>query len=369
MAINSIADLVVNFSLRHPTLTRFRKMYEIQRQTAVRLKMNKQGWTVAKGVMRPKRKRDIEEQTLFILRDKFLGNEVIYNPLRSKRGGPPAGPDPRDQIDRKSAAKHCPWCEPKSYWQPDLWADEFGQEWETDGRYVAQANWARLAPISGIALGNHLAHELLELSLDNFLAMFDMAERYIRRARKSRPAAKSFIIFLNGGPKAAASVAHAHVQIVGKEGSRHFGYAETILARCGPEYWMRVRRVHEDLGLSFTKGHCVGWVSVAPLRDCDITVVSPTISEGAHLVYQLLQNLIRKGTTNYTLAAILSPKYVTHQASRFDSPWPPVLWRLMDRGATRAKHCDVGSMEFFGSYVVATDPFDLAGWVGNGISA
>ena len=34
------------------------------------------------------------------------------------------------------------------------------------------------------------------------------AERYIERARKTRPKAKSFIVFMNGGPKAAASVSH-----------------------------------------------------------------------------------------------------------------------------------------------------------------
>jgi diadenosine tetraphosphate (Ap4A) HIT family hydrolase len=368
MHIESLDDLFLHFSQRDPALARFRKIYDLQRQHAVRMKMSPQGWNVAKHRMQTENREELESQTLIIVRDRLSGHEVSFNHLRMKRVGQPAGEDPATLIDLERAENPCPWCDPKGYWQPELWADEFGQVWEkTYRRFVAQSNWARLAPISGIALGNHEAHNLLRLSLDQFMGMFDVAERYIKQARKKRPAAKSFIIFLNGGPKAAASVAHAHIQIVGKEGDQHFGYAETLLTRCGPDYWERVREVHEDLELIVTRGRAVAWVNVAPVRDRDITIASATIREGAQLVYDLLQVLIERGTNNFTLAAILSPEYVTNEISRHGWKWPLVLWRLIDRGDMRVKHSDVGAMEFFGSCVVASDPFKIAQWVKGGI--
>lgn len=364
MPLESLDDLFLSFGRSDPALKRFRKIFDVERHAAVRIKMNPRGWSEARRRMGTDDREEIEAQTVFIVRDRLSGHEASFNQLRTKRASRPEGENPATLIDLERAENPCPWCDPNGYWQPNLWADEFGQVWErTHRRFVAQPNWARLAPVSGIALGDHEAHNLLRLSLDQFMGMFGVAERYIQRARKQRPAAKSFMIFLNGGPKAAASVAHAHMQIVGKEGDHHFGYAEAMLTHCGADYWERLRGVHEDLGLAVTRGANVAWVNIAPVRERDMTVASSTVREGARLVYDLLQSLIRRGTNNYTLAAILSPEYLTGETGRRGWKWPPVLWRLVDRGDMRVRHSDVGAMELFGSCVVASDPFEVARWV------
>jgi hypothetical protein len=370
MFISSLADLHLRLGRNEAGLKCFRSVYELKREDAVRMNMNDRGWAVASRNMATDDREEVENQTVFIVRDRLSGHEVSINQLRTKRVARPEGEEPVTLIDKQRDENPCPWCSSDGYWQPDLWADDFGQVWEAETagkrQFVAQSNWARLAPISGIALGNHEAHNVLRLSLAQFKGMLDVAERYIERARKRKPKAQSFIVFMNGGPKAAASVWHAHMQIVGKEGDQHFAYPETIATRCGVDYWERVRDVHEELDLLVNRGDSgVAWVNVAPVRDRDITFASATISKGAELVYDLLQILIQKGTNNFTLAAILSLEYVTRETSNKGWKWPPVLWRLIDRGDMRVKHSDVGAMEFFGSCVVATDPFEVAKWIKN----
>jgi hypothetical protein len=365
MQINSIADLFLH--INEPHLAQFHELYELEHMPAVRLIMNDRGWADTKPVMGDNR-GEVEDQTLFILRERLAGHEVIYNPIRSRRAAPPKGPDPVDLIEQERMDNSCKWCEEDGWLQPNLWADDFGQAWSSDSRFVAQANRARLAPISGVVFGDHRAHNHLTLSLNDFLGMFQVAESYIARAREARPDVKSFIIFMNGGPKAAASISHAHLQIVGRQGSRYFGYAENILSRCGSDYWKRVGEVHTDLGLTLVRDQCASWVNVVPVRDRDISIASPSIIQGAVLAHSLLQVLIRQGTSNYSLAAFLTPEQDASSSDHCGWKWPTVLWRLVDRGDMRTKHSDVGAMELFGSSVVATDPFDVARWIKSDIA-
>lgn len=77
--------------------------------------------------------------------------------------------------------------------------------------------------------------------------------------------------------------------------------------------------------------------------------------------------LIRSGSNSFSLVAILAPGYPVRLASggRF-AAWPPVVWRLVDRGDRAARHGDIGCMELFGTPVIATDPFAVAGWLRGG---
>jgi diadenosine tetraphosphate (Ap4A) HIT family hydrolase len=364
--IKSLEDL----SLRpnDARLRRVHEMYELERIPSVRLRMSERAWNDTVHVMQAPRE-SVENQYTIIIRDKNLGHEVIFNPLRSRRTTPINGPDPAELIEHERTGAGCLWCEPDGWMEKGMWADEFGEVWSDDGRIVARANWARMAPISGMVIGDEKTHNLLRLSLSDFFSMFQLAEVYIRKARETRPRARFFIVFMNGGPKSAGSVAHSHLQIVGKEGDRHFGYAENILARCPADYWEQAKLAHRELGLTLTDGRCTAWVNLAPVKEKDITVLASTLQDGALMIYRLMQTLIGRGTNNYSLAVILSPQYVTTLEDKRFSKWPPVLLRWVDRGDGRSKHGDVGAMEFFASTVVATDPFVVANWLRESIKA
>jgi diadenosine tetraphosphate (Ap4A) HIT family hydrolase len=352
--LTSIADLSIR--LTDPTLGRFNRMYSVQNIPTTPLKMDNRAWAETSRSMKAPREM-IENQALIAVRDLYLGFEAIFNPLRGFRTPAIYGPDPADVLDQERVLNGCSWCEPDG-----LWADEWGQIQSDDGRVYTRANWARQSAVSGIVFGRQM-HNLLRLTQQEFVSLFATAEKYISAARKSRPAAGYWMIFINGGRKSAGSVPHAHLQVVGRE-DRHFAYPETVAARCPEDYWRGLRIVHEDLNLLVRQDRSIALANVVPMKERDITVFSPSILEGAQFVYDVLQALIRRGTNSWSLAAILSPGYVTNQNlyDRFSS-WPPVLWRLLDRGDLRTSHGDFGCMELWGSSVVATDPFVVTGWL------
>ena len=70
-------------------------------------------------------------------------------------------------------------------------------------------------------------HHLDSLSESEFIGLFETGERYLSAARSVRAPIRFAALFLNGGPKSASSVEHAHVQIVARE-NRHFAYPGTL---------------------------------------------------------------------------------------------------------------------------------------------
>ena len=113
-------------------------------------------------------------------------------------------------------------------------------------------------------------HHLDSLSESEFIGLFETGERYLSAARTVRAPIRFAALFLNGGPKSASSVEHAHVQIVARE-DRHVAYPELIAARCPIDYWQRLFAAHGLAGLTVTEGECVGWVSLAPVKERDFT--------------------------------------------------------------------------------------------------
>jgi hypothetical protein len=303
----------------------------------------------------------VEDQDLVLVRDLHLGTEAIFNGLRARRVlGDGGGKGPPAEPGRGNAA--CRWCDPGGWGRGGLWADVFSEVTSPDGRVIARANWARQAEASGVVFGDAAMHDLLALPRSAFVALFDTAEQYLRRAAAARPGLDCFLVFLNGGPKSGASVEHAHLQVVGR-GSRHFAYPEAIAARCPPDYWVRARVAHEELGLAVAAGPCAAWASLVPVKDRDVTAVSENLHDGAGFVYEVLRRLIDHGTHNFSVAAILSPAYLKPGAGGRFAGWPAVLWRIVDRGLPTARNNDMGCMELFGSSVVATDPFLVAEWL------
>jgi hypothetical protein len=128
------------------------------------------------------------------------------------------------------------------------------------------------------------------------------------------------------------------------------------------EWGLRQSGLCELAGLTVTEGECVGWVSLAPIKERDFTALSVNVTDGARFMYRIWRDLAREGTRNFSLAAILSPGHVAGRdgPGRF-ARWPNVVWRFVDRGDPEVTHGDIGTMELFGSAVIASDPFVVAG--------
>lgn len=327
------------------------------------MRMSDYVWAKSSPILRAPRAA-VEQQQLVMTRDVARGTEAIFNPLRSRRVAPSSATAPSTPAADRDK-KPCPWCD-RSAWHvanTDLSADAFGAVYSSNGRVRAGPNWARQAPVSGVVFGDEKMHDLFTLSRVDFLALFEAAERYVLAARAAIPEVQYYEVFINGGPRSAASVEHAHAQVAGRH-RRHFAYPEAIAARAQADYWDTVRTVHQNLGLAFAFDTGIAWANLVPAKERDITAMSTTLLGGAEMMHAILGTLMKHGTNSFSLAAILAPGYAgaLAQDGRF-SDWPPVVWRLVDRGDAHARHADIGCLELFGSGIVATDPFEVARWL------
>lgn len=362
-SLSSLADLA---NRRTDELrSSLRGVFELELVTSAAMHMSDRAWAETNSVMRAPR-ASVERQQLVIARDVPQGFEALVNSLRSRRVAPPTpAPAVESAIAPDAGKDDCAWCRRSGSHvsQPDLSYDEFGAVYAANGRVRGGPNWARQAPVSGVVFGDEQMHDLFTLSRPDFRALFEAAELYVAKACAALPNIQFYEVFINGGARSAASVKHAHAQVAGR-GDRHFAYPEAIAARAPGTYWDTVRAVHEDLGLAVDFAGGIAWANLVPAKERDITGFSTTLPDGADMMHSILQALMRRGTNSFSLAAILAPGYASgrEQPERFRN-WPPVVWRLVDRGDVRTRHADIGCLELFGSGVVASDPFEVASWL------
>jgi diadenosine tetraphosphate (Ap4A) HIT family hydrolase len=355
--------LELAWRISEPAFDDVRALYRVRSCAATRMTFDEAGWADATKVFGLGR-NEIEQQTMVFVQSLHLMNEAVLNPLRGRRTGTRHPPDAAGLVDRELREKGCRWCDENGWHvsRESRLQDDFGTVVSEDGRFRGSANWARLAPVSGLVYGDEDAHNLFRLTELDFCALFETAASYIAKARAQQPATRYFVCFLNGGAKSAGSVAHAHVQVVGRD-DRHFGLAEQVARYCPQDYWNRLATLHHRLGLARKNGPSMAWANLCPVKDRDITILSPDLATGASVVYNLLQSLIYRGTSSFSLTAILKPDVESEVDAQFGD-WPGVVWRLVDRGDMRAAHADIGSLELLGgTAAVATDPWDVAAWI------
>jgi hypothetical protein len=348
-----MSDLASRIDL--PELKAVRQIYDVQEVPASKLCMNDAGWAAARAAFGPDRAA-VENQVLSIARDRYTGLEAIINSLRARRvAQAPATGVPA--VTTAAAAPHCRWCAEWHVGQTGLWAEEWGQAQSADGRIGTRPNWARQSLVSGLAFGDAAMHHLDALTESGFVGLFETGERYLALARNRHPRACFSTLYLNGGPKSAGSVEHGHVQIVARD-DQHFAYPEMIAGRCPPDYWQRVLEAHSSAGLVVSDCGCTGWASLVPAKERDFTGISGSVVAGARFMYRVWRALAQHGTRNFSLAAIVSPGYLSARDCpyRFAS-WPAVVWRFVDRGDPDVRHADIGTMELFASPVIAADPY------------
>lgn len=325
---------------------------EIDRRDAIPLRLDHVAAEDADKRLQTPRDR-IERQVLVITRNRLLGTEAIFNPLRSKRSAVPGRLGQRVESAEIGSIP-CEFCDGQmwSIDHPQRAEDDFGSILHQG--VLARPNWARSSELSGLIHGGTAMHDLLPL-LDrkDFVLLFEAADEYVRKARTFDPGLTSVCVFCNGGFKSAGSVAHAHLQVIGRRG-RAFPAVERL---CGiPNTLTRTWEAHEKLGLACDISKCKAFVDLVPVKERAFTVYSPDLVSGAQVVRDFVRKLRDHGTRNFSLAAILVPDEFRPRADD-----PGVVWRFADRGNPDAKHGDIGSMELLlGVSVVASDPYQVA---------
>jgi diadenosine tetraphosphate (Ap4A) HIT family hydrolase len=361
--VSSLIDLARRIDA--PEFSVVRRLYDVSLHLPPTLWMDELGWARATQAFGAAR-HELADQELVYVRCRYRGLEAVLNDLR---GGPTAAEavDPAALIDEQRRLHGCWWCNPQELHvcRATRCREEIAGSISADGRFATRPNWGRSAFISALIYGDENAHNLFRLGRLEFVALFDLGSRQVEKYARAKLDVKYFALFLNGGAGSAGRVPHAHVQIIGRR-DRHFGWAENIVRNCPPDFWRLTQSVHESLGLAFRRQGCVGWVSLCPAADKEITLLSPDIPSGAAAMFDILQALMRHGTTSFSLAVTVSPcaAGMSRPDERF-AAWPAVVWRIADRGDIRAPHADIGAMELLiGTTCFAADPWLVAGCLG-----
>jgi hypothetical protein len=186
---------------------------------------------------------------------------------------------------------------------------------------------------------------------------------WARHANVQDPAARYFIWMWNGGPKAGASIAHAHAQMaLGRE--QHYarveGLREAALryrAQHGANYFDDLYAAHADLGLTFE--HARGFVNLAPQRSKDIMIYGAAIDDAlADALHDQLRGLIARTGTNAFNAVVLAPPLFAPESGSTEN-WEgfPVIARVCDRGSAAMLSSDIGALDVYAHNTISTDPF------------
>jgi hypothetical protein len=203
------------------------------------------------------------------------------------------------------------------------------------------------------------------------------ALRWIAAAHAHDLAARFPLITWNCLPKSGATIIHAHWQIAL---SRDHPYARVELwrraaqsyrAETGRDYAADLFALHQELGLALDLPGIAAFVHLTPARNREIvlmtdaqlwpadantmpdSIVNWTVADGLARVLRGLIGGMQMRAFNMAIA--LPPKLSEPGWEGF-----PTVIRMGDRGPALTTRNDVGAMEFYGTGVIAEDPFGVA---------
>lgn len=286
---------------------------------------------------------------------------ALFNPLRGVR--------PIDlwaEVDVCAAIEQTrggPFCHPESLTPEDIFAE--GLPGRVRGKYcITASNIAKYDGYHGLVIFDE--HNPLEISSERVRDYIDTALRWAKRAHNADGSAKYFFLMWNCLWKGGASIVHGHMQVALGRGM-HYARVEhwrrqALLYRLahGENYFDDLYRVHEALGLATTIGETRAVVSLTPVKEKEILLISPTCWIDNDDCKEALGSILQTytgamGVQSFNLALYQRPIDVAEE----DWDGFPAVVRLVDRGDLNVRTTDVGCMELYGSSVITTDPFDV----------
>jgi hypothetical protein len=233
------------------------------------------------------------------------------------------------------------------------------------GKYcITASNVAKYDGYHGLVIFNE--HNPLAITSERVHDYIDTALRWAKRAHNADAAAKYFFLMWNCLWKGGASVVHGHMQVALGRGM-HYARVEhwrrqALLYRLahGENYFDDLYRASAALGLATTIGQTRVIVSLTPVKEKEILVVSPSRWIDNHdfkeAIGSVLESCVSElGVQSFNLALFQRP------IDTVGEDWTgfPAVVRIVDRGDLNVRTTDVGCMELYGSSVISTDPFSV----------
>jgi len=321
----------------------------------------------------------VQRQKIVRIRNKWSGEEALFNELRADRPG--MRPDPKEsarvnEVVKQAEQNGCDFCNPLRYTSKDVFGRirrAFVDEQRVTRTVWTGSNVAKYDAWSGMVYFWH--HHPLEFTRAEMDAVIDAGFEWFSRVQTKDHEAKYPFFMWNCISKAGASQVHPHAQVLIAR-SQPYGKVRTLLQTItryeehSSSEFIKTRRYLDDLYLvhrSIGLGQRISsggddpvrvLVSITPVKEKETLIIaekSPAHSESArHAIFSIVRCLVDDlGVTSFNVA-IMMPQI--EASGRI----PFCLIRIVDRGSLSKATSDIGGMELYGTTVVATDPYVVA---------
>jgi len=342
-SILSLSKYVKNLSKKDKDL--FSRIYTVTEDVgALKIPKEMKEWVVSRfGSVRA-----VENQKIVRVDNNVTCESALFNELRAMR--------PIEANNNENTQKFIKekiggdFCNPNTRTAEDTFGRVNGS------RSVTGSNIAKYDALHGLVIFKE--HNPLKFSLSDVKDYLEIAEKWIKKGYKKYPERKYPYIMWNCLWKAAASIAHGHMQIVLAK-NRHYGgierlrrFAEGYSKVFKSDYYDDIYRVHKSVGLAFEKKNNIVLTYLTPVKEKETIIISKSIKNCSEAIYRALKAYLGIGVESFNIGIYLQP---------LDNSWNmPVIARLVDRGSLSNNTVDIGGMEIFaGSNVIASDPYKV----------
>lgn len=294
----------------------------------------------------------VKHQEFLRITDKITYEGAIFNELRTKR---PVIGDKHftELLDVIEAAKTGPFAHPLT----GTPADVFGR---VQGKYcVTASNIAKYDGLHGLVIFKDT--DPLLFSRKRARDYFNVAKEWYKKAHGYKKDAIYPLYTWNCMWRASASIVHGHCQLALASSQAYtkiehlrsltLDYQETHRSN----YFDDVYKIHESLGLAFTRNNIKLIVKLTPIKEKEIMILSSDMSDNlADLVSDTLTSYKEVlGVNSFNLSIILPPLETTPEV------WThmPVITRIVDRGRLSQKTADFGAMELYAQSIIESNPY------------
>lgn len=298
--------------------------------------------------------QSVQHQHIVKLLNLVTVEGALFNPLRA--GRPLDSAPPEHVMEAIEATRGGPFCHAEDLTPEDVFGRIRGKH------CLTASNVAKYEGHHGLVIFDE--HNPLEITNERVHDYIDTALHWARRAHNVDACAKYFFLIWNCLWKGGASVVHGHMQVALGRGA-HYARVEhwrrqSLLYRLahGTNYFEDLCQAHEALGLAGHVGRTRALVSLTPVKERELLLVSPTTwvddDDFKDAVSKVLDAYIhRLGVRSFNLALYQRP------IDAVEEDWEgfPAMIRIVDRGEPQVRTADVGCMELYGSSVVWSDPY------------
>jgi hypothetical protein len=297
----------------------------------------------------------VTSQSVVKVTNRVTLEGTVYNTLRALR---PHNFQAADSPVVFSQPAEDPFASPLQF----TTEDPFGR---VEGRYcITAGNVAKCEGHHGVIIFNE--YDPQTFGLDQVTDYIETGWKWARRAHGYDPQAQFYLFLWNCSNRAGASIAHGHAQaVLGKR--RHYGKVEQLRLAANSykdgyhrDYFDDLFLAHRALGLGREAGGLRTMAYLSALRLNEVMILdSGDAADLAGAVYQVLASFRDKmGVRSFNVGIAYPPFDMLEGWEGF-----PVVARILDRGRTGNLSSDISAMEFYGSNVVSSDPFETAKYI------